>query len=150
MRNPIAAEIFNEAICTLLKTKIRSTLRKSDEVTIAFDYEGEVTRKDSEAILESAQGLHSRVLEAVGRARAPERREALTLFAAGLSRTFYDFEPDFFQQNVSRIVDDEIGLIHATLEIWPTLLEIVYFRKNCRHLPLRRVKNKERNGRPTT
>jgi hypothetical protein len=68
------------------------------------------------------------------------------LFAASLSRSFYDFEPDFFQQNVSRMVDDEIGLIRSSLEIWPTLLEIVYFKKNSRALPVRRVKNKERNS----
>jgi hypothetical protein len=79
-------------------------------------------------------------------ANSTERREALGLFAASLSRAFYDFEPDFFQQNVSRIVDDEIGLIRSSLEIWPTLLEIVYFQKNCRTLPIRRVKNKERNS----
>jgi hypothetical protein len=33
-------------------------------------------------------------------------------------------------------------------KIWPTLLEIVYFQKHCRALPMRHVKNKERsNGR---
>ena len=88
--------------------------------------------------------MHRRVLAAQQHARSPERSDALGLFAASLSRAFYDFEPDFFQQNV----DDEVGLIHSSLEIWPTLLEIVYFQKNCRSLPIRRVKNKDRvNGR---
>jgi hypothetical protein len=78
-------------------------------------------------------------------ARTDERREALGHFAVNLSRTFYDFEPDFFQQNVSRLVDDEVGLIRSALEIWPTLLEIVYFKKNCHRLPMRRVRNRDRN-----
>lgn len=49
------------------------------------------------------------------------------------------------------IVIDEVGRIRSSLEIWPTLPEIVYFQKNCRMLPLRRVKNKKRltNGKQT-
>ena len=97
-------------------------------------------------MLDSARALHSRVLAGVASARTPERKEALSHFAVNLSRTFYDFEPDFFQQNVSRLVDDEVGLIRSALEIWPTLLEIVYFKKNCRHLPMRRVRNKSRTA----
>jgi hypothetical protein len=148
MRNPLASEVLNEAICNLLKAKIRASLRKADDLTIAFDYDGSVSLKDSEEILDRAVVLHDRVLRARAEARSPERREALTLFAASLARMFYEFEPDFFQQNVSRIVDDEVALIHSALEIWPTLLEIVYFQKNCRTLPMRRVKNRERgNGR---
>jgi hypothetical protein len=146
MRNPLASEVFNEAICGLLKRKIRNSLRKTDELTIAFDYDGAVTLQDTEEILDGAVRLHARVKSVQEQAHSTERRDALGLFAASLSRAFYDFEPDFFQQNVSRIVDDEIGLIRSSLEIWPTLLEIVYFQKNCRTLPIRRVKNKERNS----
>ncbi len=146
MRNPLASEVFNEAICGLLKRKIRNSLRKTDELTIAFDYDGSVTLQDTEEILDGAVRLHARVTSAQQQAHSTERRDALGLFAASLSRAFYDFEPDFFQQNVSRIVDDEIGLIRSSLEIWPTLLEIVYFQKNCRTLPIRRVKNKERSS----
>src|SRR5262249_18633072 len=42
MRNPPAAEIFNEELANLLKKKIKSTVSRLDELTIAFDYEGEV------------------------------------------------------------------------------------------------------------
>ncbi len=142
MRNPLASEVFNEAICGLLKRKIRTSLKKTDEWSIAFDYDGAVSLEDSEEILDSARALHARVLTRMTDATSPERRDALGHFAAGLSRTFYDFEPDFFQQNVSRIVDDEVGLIRSSLEIWPTLLEIVYFKRHCRSLPMRRVRNK--------
>lgn len=144
MRNPLASEIFNEAICGLLKRKIRTSLRKCDDFTITFDYDGAVSLQDSEEILEDARSLHARVSAAAAHARSPERADAVHQFAAALSRTFYDFEPDFFQQNVSRIVDDEVGLIRSSLEIWPTLLEIVYFKRHCRSLPMRRVKNGER------
>ena len=37
MRNPLASEAFNEAICGLLKRKIRGSLGKVDEVTMSFD-----------------------------------------------------------------------------------------------------------------
>ena len=144
MRNPLPSEVFNEAICHLLKRKFRESLRKTDEFSIAFDYDGAVSLQDTEGMLDTARSIHARVLAAMESARTVERREALGHFAVNLSRTFYDFEPDFFQQNVSRLVDDEVGLIRSALEIWPTLLEIVYFKKNCRHLPMRRVRNKER------
>jgi hypothetical protein len=150
MRNPLASEVFNEAICGLLKRKIRTTMRKTDDVSIAFDYDGAVSLEDSQRILDDARALHARVLGAMAAAGSTERTNALGHFAAGLSRTFYDFEPDFFQQNVSRIVDDEIGLIKSSLEIWPTLLEIVYFKRHCRSLPMRRVRNKQRPGRSAT
>jgi hypothetical protein len=150
MRNPVADEVFNESICNLLKVKIRESLHKADAFSISFDYDGSVSLKDSQEILDQALQLHAKVQNAKAGA-TPERQEALTLFAANLSRVFYDFEPDFFQQNVSRIVEDEVALIHSTLEIWPTLLEIVYFQKHRSALPMRRVKNKERlNGRQDT
>lgn len=79
-----------------------------------------------------------------GRARSP-----LLLFAENLARSFYGFEPDFFQQNVSRIVDDVVSQIHSSLEIWPTLIEICYYHKDKREFPQRRVQNKRikrRNG----
>lgn len=91
-------------------------------------------------MLEAARRLHAKVQNAEGTAKSDERRRALAHFATTLERSFYDFEPDFFQQNVSRIVDDEVRLIRSSLEIWPTLLEIVYFRKSCHALPMHRVK----------
>ena len=51
MRNPPAAEIFNEEVSNLLKRKIKSTLTRLDDLRIAFDYEGEVTAQDAEEIL---------------------------------------------------------------------------------------------------
>jgi hypothetical protein len=71
------------------------------------------------------------------------RKKALILFAENLARCFYGFEPDFFQQNVSRIVDDVVSQIHASLEIWPTLIEICYFHKDKREFPQRRIDNKK-------
>jgi hypothetical protein len=70
-----------------------------------------------------------------------QRREALNLFAENLARSFYGFEPDFFQQNVTRIVDDVVSVIQASLELWPTLVEICYFHKDKKEFPQIRVKN---------
>ena len=47
MRNPPAAEIFNEEVANLLKRKIKATVTRLDEMSIAFDYEGEVTGQDA-------------------------------------------------------------------------------------------------------
>ena len=79
--------------------------------------------------------------------RLVQRREALTLFGENLARSFYGFEPDFFQQNVTRIVDDVVSVIHASLELWPTLVEICYFHKDKKDFPQVRVKNKRIKGR---
>jgi hypothetical protein len=61
------------------------------------------------------------------------------LFAENLERAFYGFEPDFFQQNVPRIVDDVVSQIHASLEIWLMLVEVCYFHKDKRAFPQIRI-----------
>jgi hypothetical protein len=141
MRNPPAAEIFNEELANLLKRKIKSTVIRLDELTIAFDYEGEVTARDAEEILDKTLALYGRVLQAAEDATCPERAEALRLFAANLNKAFYGFEPDFFQQNLLRIVDDVISVIKGSIELWPTLVEVCYFQKERKGLPQVRVKN---------
>jgi hypothetical protein len=111
MRNPPAAEIFNEEVANLLKRKIKSTLSRLDDLTIAFDYEGEVTVADAREILE---------------------------------KSFYGFEPDFFQQNLLRIVDDVISVIKGSIELWPTLVEVCYFQRNRTGLPQTKVRNQRK------
>jgi hypothetical protein len=142
MRSPLATDVFNEEICTLLKKKIRSSLLAVDDLSIRFEYEGEVNLQDSEEILQRITAVHTRILNAAASTKIPERKEALLLFAENLARSFYGFEPDFFQQNVSRIVDDVVSQIHATLEFWPTLVEICYFHKDKREFPQHKVQNK--------
>jgi hypothetical protein len=144
MRNPPAAEIFNEELANLLKRKIKATVTRLDEMTIAFDYEGEVTASDAEEILTKISGLYGRALEAGEVASTPPRAEALRLFAANLEKAFYGFEPDFFQQNLLRIVDDVISVIKGSIELWPTLVEICYFQKDRKGLPQIRVKNQKK------
>ena len=144
MRNPPAAEIFNEELANLLKKKIKSTVTRLDELTIAFDYEGEVTAQDAEEILGKIAALYGRAREAADAPTRPERAEALRLFAANLEKAFYGFEPDFFQQNLLRIVDDVITVIKGSIELWPTLVEICYFHKDRKGLPQVRVKNQKK------
>lgn len=96
-------------------------------MTISFDYDGEVTAHDAQEILDRIMGLRNRALDAAGRAQA-ERANALRLFAANLEKAFYGFEPDFFQQNLLRIVDDVITVIKGSIELWPTLVEICFSR----------------------
>jgi hypothetical protein len=141
MRNPLAAEIFNEEVSNLLKRKIKSTVSHLDELSIAFDYEGEVTAQDAQEILHKIAALYGRAVDAAEMTTHPERAEALRLFAANLQKSFYGFEPDFFQQNLLRIVDDVISVIKGSIELWPTLVEICYFQKDRKGLPQVRVQN---------
>ena len=146
MRNPPAAEVFNEELANLLKRKIKSSITRLDELTIGFDYEGEVTAQDAKEILDKIAALYGRALEAAETADSSERRDALRMFAANLEKAFYGFEPDFFQQNLLRIVDDVISVIKGSIELWPTLVEICYFEKNRRGLPQTRVKNRSKRS----
>src|SRR5262249_25949834 len=76
MRNPPAAEIFNEELSNLLKRKIKATVTRLDELSIAFDYEGEVTAQDAQEILDKIAALYGRALEAAETAKTPERANA--------------------------------------------------------------------------
>jgi hypothetical protein len=144
MRNPPAAEIFNEEVSNLLKRKIKSTVTNVDALTISFDYEGEVTGQDAREILDKIMALHQRALKAAETARTPDRVQALRMFAASLEKAFYSFEPDFFQQNLLRIVDDVVGVIKGSIQLWPTLVEIAYFEKRRNGLPKTRVCNQKK------
>ena len=144
MRNPPAAEIFNEEVSNLLKRKIQASVSRLDELSIAFDYDGDVTAQDAAEILDKIASLHGRALAAAESAKNPERADALRLFAANLHKAFYAFEPDFFQQNLLRIVDDVISVIKGSIELWPTLIEICYFQKNRAGLPQVVVNNRRR------
>jgi hypothetical protein len=79
MRNPPAAEIFNEEVSNLLKRKIKSTLTRLDDLSIAFDYEPEVTAQDAEEILTKITELHHRAMQA---AEAERRHREPSRFAS--------------------------------------------------------------------
>jgi hypothetical protein len=144
MRNPPAAEVFNEEVANLLKRKIKDTLSRVDDMSIMFDYEGEVTAQDSEEILTKITSLHSRTLAAIDDAKAPERAEGLRQFATNIEKAYYGFEPDFFHQNLLRIVDDVVSQFNGSLELWPTLVEICYLHRARKGLPSVRVANGRR------
>jgi len=143
MRNPPAAEIFNEEVANLIKRKIKASLVRLGPLGIDFDYDGRVTVGDAQEVLDKIVCLHRRALEAIPQASTPQRADALRLFAGNLQKAFYGFEPDFFQQNLVRIVDDVISVIKTALELWPTLVEISYFQKARQGLPQLRVKNQK-------
>ena len=139
MRNPPASEVLNEEIANLLKRKINSSISCRDELGITFDYSGEVTSQDAELILGKITALHEKALLTAATAKSPERVNSLRMFAANLNKAFYGFEPDFFQHNLVRIVDEAVGVIKSTLELWPTLVEICYFQKLRHGLPMKRI-----------
>ncbi len=145
MRDPLASDIINEEVANFLKRKIKSSISKLDELNVFFDYDGEVTKQDSEIILDKIYKLYERIIKDRNSIEDISRKEALDKFASNLNRVFYGFEPDFFQQNISRFVDDEIGLIKSSIEIWQNLVEICYYKKESKNLPQNRVGNKKKD-----
>jgi hypothetical protein len=141
MRNPPAAEVFNEEVCNLIKRKLKGSAYTIEELTARFEYGGEVESSDAAEILERVTLLHARVVKAASTERIDERQRSLLAFAESLERTFYGFEADFFQQNISRIVDDVVSQIQGALELWPTLVEICYFQRHTKDLPSVKVDN---------
>jgi hypothetical protein len=144
MRNPPAAEIFNEEVSNLMKRKIKASISHMDDLSVSFDYDGAVTAEDAQEILDKITAMHSRVERVAAEASSTERASALRLFASNLKKSFYAFEPDFFQQNLLRIVDDVLTVIKGSMELWPTLVEIAFFEKARRGLPELRVANQRR------
>ena len=98
--------------------------------------------EDAQEILDKITALHMRVERAATEASSIERASALRLFASNLKKSFYAFEPDFFQQNLLRIVDDVLTVVRGSMELWPTLVEIAFFEKARRGLPELRVANR--------
>jgi hypothetical protein len=143
MRNPPAAEIFNEEVSNLIKRKIKASVTRVDELSVGFAYDGEVSAADAQEVLDRIRGLYARAERAISRGASLERADALRLFAANLEKAFYGFEPDFFQQNLVRIVDDVVSVIKGSIELWPTLVEICYFQKGRHGLPQLRVCNQK-------
>jgi hypothetical protein len=123
---------------------VKDSVSRLDELGIAFDYDGEVTAQDAQEILEKIQRLHTQAVSAAERASDPERAAALRLFAANLHKAFFGFEPDFFQHNLLRIVDDVVSVIKGSLQLWPTLVEICYFQRGRKGLPQTRVNNRRK------
>jgi hypothetical protein len=146
MRNPPTAEIFNEEVSNLLKRKINASLSRLDDLSIAFDYDGEVSAHDAQEVLQKISQLYTRATDVSKAAASPERKRALELFAANLQKSFYGFEPDFFHQNLLRIVDDVVSVIKGSIELWPTLVEICYFQKGRKGLPQVRVNNQRKRA----
>jgi hypothetical protein len=136
MRNPPASEVLNEEIANLLKVKIKESVENIDELGVQFGYTGEVNAHDAETILCKIRTLHERAMTCASKSKNPNRSESLLLFAANLRKAFYGFEPDFFQHNLQRIVDDAISSIRSSIELWPTLVEICYFQKLRNGLPM--------------
>lgn len=139
MRSPLASEIFNEEICSLLKVKIKESISHMDNYSIKFDYDGNISEDDVNSIFERLLPFKSRIIQAEKEAKTKERKEAIKNFAISFDRAFYDFERDFFLQNVSRIIEDVVSETKACLELWPTLIEICYLEKIRNGLPKRLI-----------
>jgi hypothetical protein len=142
MRSPLAADILNEEISNFLKKKIKDSMTSISDLGIRFEYDGSISSAESNEVLEKIAGLHTKLMSAAqSHDETPERRIALASFGNHLEKIFYGFEPDFFQQNVSRMIDDEIDIIKSSLEIWPTLVDIIYRYKDIKELPQLKVNN---------
>ena len=70
----------NEEICILLKKKIKDSVQKLEDLSIRFGYNGEVTLKDTEEILQRMGTVRDTAAVAAERTRDEQRRQALLLF----------------------------------------------------------------------
>ena len=43
-----------------------------------------------------------------------------------------------------RVVDDAVGVIKGSVQLWPTLVEIAYFEKRRNGLPKTRISNQKK------
>jgi hypothetical protein len=139
LRNPPASEILNEEIANLLKRKIRTTVTELSDLSVRFDYDGEVEDDEAAAILERMRRLHARVLFAAERAADRRRVDELHAFATALELAFCDFDFDFFQYTLHGVLGDTVRRIKGALELWPTLLEICDHSARHGELPQRRI-----------
>lgn len=138
MRNPPASEIWNEEVANLLKRKIRASLTSLDQLTVSFDYDGEVDAEDSELILEKMAGLRRRVLAAAQSCKNERRTEELLRFSFTLESVFSGFERDLFHYNLTRTLKDTVTTFKSSLALWPALLEIC--DADARHNQLPRIR----------
>ena len=150
MRNPPAAEIFNEEVVESDQAQDQGERHapRRTERRLRLQRRGDRRGRAGGARQDRRASTRARWPPSRGRA-TPERADALRLFAANLHKAFYGFEPDFFQQNLVRIVDDVISVIKGSIELWPTLVEISYFQKDRHGLPQLRVQN-QKARRPMT
>lgn len=139
LRNPPASEILNEEIANLLKRKIRTSVTELGELGVSFDYEGEVEDDEAGAILERMQRLHARVSFAAEHAVDGRRAEELVAFASALGLAFCDFDFDFFEHSLHRVLTDTVRRIKGSLALWPTLLEICDHSARHGELPQTRI-----------
>ena len=51
---------------------------------------------------------------------------------------------DIAVAHLVRIVDDVVGIIKASIQLWPTLVEIAYFEKRRNGLPRTLVQNQKK------
>lgn len=97
-----------------------------------------------------APPIHTRALTATEAAPSPERAAALRLLAANLHKAFHAFKPDFFQHHLLRMVDDVVRVIKASLQLWPTLVEIRHFQRDRKGLPQIRVSHRKTSSTQVT
>lgn len=138
-RNPPASEILNEEIANLLKRKIRTSVTELNELGLLFDYDGEVEDDEVAAILERMRRLQARVVFAAEHATDKRRVEELGRFATSLELAFCDFDFDFFQHTLFRVIGDTVRRIKSSLALWPTLLEICDHSARHGELPQRKI-----------
>ncbi|WP_437769706.1 hypothetical protein WMF27_06935 [Sorangium sp. So ce281] len=82
MRSPLAAEVFDEEVSNLLKRKIKSTLSKVEDLSVGFDYGGEVTAEDCDRRRDpGSQGSFGGVHRSGGRSRGRRDAPEAWLFA---------------------------------------------------------------------
>jgi hypothetical protein len=125
MRHSHASEVFNEEMSNLIKRNLVTKGFKASATSVSFEFDGYVTREETDEILEKVNKLAESVKESSKvHGISENRRLGLIGLHATLQDYFFGFEGDMFHLEVSRLIKRESELIKATTTIWPTLLEI--------------------------
>lgn len=56
----------------------------------------------------------------------------------------FDYEGEVTAEDAQEILENVISVIKGSLELWPALIEICYFRKGRKGLPQLRVNNQRK------
>ncbi len=139
-RASLPSEIVNEEFANLLKDKLRASLGSIGPVNLAFDDDGKVTERETEAILSLGRKVYADVEERI-RESDPHsgRYRQLIGFPRALRTEFMDFDADAFYQKAQQTIREEFNLIVESQKLWPRCLEAVRKMQAKKGLPLRRI-----------
>ena len=146
MRDALAADVFNEEMCNLIKRKLAHAPYTARPLTVEFMYDGHVATQDIAILATRMRDLAARVMTHARRTRDAARQQALRALARALSHAFADFAPIALHAKVAAVVQKFVQEQRAAMALWPTLVDIVLSQRGCELTPSTRVNSRSSHG----